>query len=162
MSAPDFDNSYAALPNRFYESVTPAQAPAARVLALNRPLSDRLGLDADWLRGPEGLAMLSGNRLPEGAASIAQAYAGHQFGNLSPQLGDGRAVLIGEIVAPDGTRFDLQLKGSGPTPFSRQGDGLAWTGPVLREYLVSEFMAACSVPTTRALAAVSTGRMVQR
>ena len=129
---------------------------------IQHPLAERLGLDPDWLAAPEGLAMLSGNALPPGAASIAQAYAGHQFGNLTPQLGDGRALLIGEVVAPDGKRFDLQLKGSGPTPFSRQGDGMAWLGPVLREYLDSEFMAAMGVPTTRALAAVSTGGIVQR
>ena len=162
MTAPRFDNSYAALPARFFAAATPAGSPNPQLLALNRPLAERLGLDPDWLAGPEGLAMLSGNALPPGAASIAQAYAGHQFGNLTPQLGDGRALLIGEVVAPDGKRFDLQLKGSGPTPFSRQGDGLAWLGPVLREYLDSEFMAAMGVPTTRALAALSTGGVVQR
>lgn len=162
MTAPQFDNSYTALPARFFAAAAPAGSPNPQLLALNRPLAARLGLDPDWLAGPEGLAMLSGNALPPGAASIAQAYAGHQFGNLTPQLGDGRALLIGEIVAPDGKRFDLQLKGSGPTPFSRQGDGMAWLGPVLREYLDSEFMAAMGVPTTRALAAVSTGGIVQR
>ena len=162
MTAPQFDNSYIALPARFFAAAAPAGSPDPQLLALNRPLAERLGLDPDWLTGPAGLAMLSGNALPPGAASIAQAYAGHQFGNLTPQLGDGRALMIGEIVAPDGKRFDLQLKGSGPTPFSRQGDGLAWLGPVLREYLDSEFMAAMGVPTTRALAAVSTGGIVQR
>ncbi|NHF72441.1 protein adenylyltransferase SelO [Paracoccus xiamenensis] len=162
MSAPQFDNSYTALPARFFARTAPAGSPDPQLLALNRPLAERLGLDPDWLSGAGGVAMLSGNALPEGAASIAQAYAGHQFGNLVPQLGDGRALMIGEIVAPDGKRFDLQLKGSGPTPFSRQGDGLAWLGPVLREYLDSEFMAAMGVPTTRALAAVATGGLVQR
>ena len=162
MTAPRFDNSYTALPARFFARTAPAGSPDPQLLALNAALAQRLGLDPAWLSGPEGLAMLAGNALPEGAASIAQAYAGHQFGNLVPQLGDGRALMIGEVVAPDGARFDLQLKGSGPTPFSRQGDGLAWLGPVLREYLDSEFMAAMGVPTTRALAAVATGGIVQR
>lgn len=162
MTAPRFDNSYTTLPARLFARVHPAGAPEPLLIALNRPLAARLGLDADWLESPEGLAMLSGNALPEGAASIAQAYAGHQFGHLSPQLGDGRALMIGEVVAPDGKRFDLQLKGAGRTPFSRQGDGKSWLGPVLREYLDSEFMAAMGVPTTRALAAVATGERVQR
>ena len=162
MSAPRFDNSYTKLPARMFARTAPAGSPAPQLIALNRPLATRLGLDGDWLAGPEGLAMLSGNAFPEGAASIAQAYAGHQFGHLSPQLGDGRALMIGEVVAPDGKRFDLQLKGAGRTPFSRQGDGKSWLGPVLREYLDSEFMAAMGVPTTRALAAVATGERVQR
>ena len=151
-----FDNSYARLPDGFFARVDPTPVPAPRLLALNQPLADRLGLDADWLRGPEGVAMLSGNAMPEGAEPIAQAYAGHQFGGFVPQLGDGRAVLLGEVVGPDGARFDIQLKGSGRTPFSRQGDGRAWIGPVLREYAVSEFMAAMGVPTARALAASPT------
>ncbi|RJL08628.1 protein adenylyltransferase SelO [Paracoccus siganidrum] len=157
-----FDNSYARLPEGFFARVKPTPVAEPRLLALNEPLAARLGLDAEWLRGPEGLAMLAGNGLPEGAEPIAQAYAGHQFGGFVPQLGDGRAVLLGEVVAPDGARFDIQLKGSGPTPFSRRGDGRAWLGPVLREYLVSEFMAAMGVPTTRALAAVATGETVWR
>lgn len=162
MNAPVFDNSYATLLPRMFARVDPSGSPEPALIALNRPLAERLGLDPDWLSGPDGLAMLSGNALPEGAASIAQAYAGHQFGHLSPQLGDGRALMIGEVVAPDGARFDLQLKGAGRTPFSRQGDGKSWLGPVLREYLDSEFMAAMGVPTTRALAAVATGERVQR
>lgn len=157
-----FDNSYARLPQGFFTRTAPTPVRAPRLIALNRPLAQRLGLDPDWLAGPEGLAMLSGNALPEGAEPIAQAYAGHQFGGFSPQLGDGRAVLLGEVLAPDGARFDLQLKGAGPTPFSRRGDGRAWLGPVLREYLVSEFMAAFGIPTTRALAAVATGEQVIR
>lgn len=157
-----FDNSYARLPQGFFTRTAPTPVAAPRLIALNRPLAERLGLDADWLAAPEGVQMLAGNALPEGAEPIAQAYAGHQFGGFSPQLGDGRAVLLGEVVAPDGTRFDLQLKGAGPTPFSRRGDGRAWLGPVLREYLVSEFMAAFGIPTTRALAAVSTGETVIR
>lgn len=153
-----FDNSYARMPQGFFQRVDPVPVRAPRLLALNAPLAARLGLDADALDA----AMLAGNTVPEGAAPLAQAYAGHQFGGFVPQLGDGRAVLLGEVVAPDGARFDIQLKGSGPTPFSRRGDGRAWLGPVLREYLVSEYMAAMGVPTTRALAAVATGETVLR
>lgn len=157
-----FDNSYARMPQGFFARVDPTPVSTPRLLALNTPLADRLGLDATALASPDGVAMLAGNAVPEGAEPIAQAYAGHQFGGFVPQLGDGRAVLLGEVVTPDGARFDLQLKGSGPTPFSRRGDGRAWMGPVLREYLVSEFMAAMNVPTTRALAAVATGDDVWR
>ena len=157
-----FDNSYARLPQGFFTRTAPTPVRDPQLVALNRPLAERLGLDADWLASPPGIAMLAGNALPEGAEPIAQAYAGHQFGGFVPQLGDGRAVLLGEVVAPDGARFDIQLKGAGPTPFSRRGDGRAWLGPVLREYLVSEFMAAFGIPTTRALAAVSTGEDVIR
>lgn len=157
-----FDNSYARLPAGFFARVAPTPVAAPRLLALNAPLAARLGLDGDWLSGPDGVAMLAGNAVPPGADPIAQAYAGHQFGGFVPQLGDGRAVLLGEVVAPDGARFDIQLKGSGPTPFSRRGDGRAWMGPVLREYITSEFMHAMGVPTTRALAAVATGETVWR
>ncbi|MFV0386043.1 protein adenylyltransferase SelO [Paracoccus sp. (in: a-proteobacteria)] len=157
-----FDNSYARLPGEFFAHVAPSPVRAPRLLALNKALAGRMGLDSDWLAGPDGQAMLAGNATPPGACPIAQAYAGHQFGGFVPQLGDGRAVLLGEVIAPEGTRFDLQLKGSGPTPFSRRGDGRAWLGPVLREYLVSEFMAAMGVPTTRALAAMATGETVWR
>ena len=157
-----FDNSYARLPDGFFARVRPTPVAAPSLIALNEPLAREMGLDPDWLRGPEGVAMLAGNDLPQGADPIAQAYAGHQFGGFVPQLGDGRAVLLGEVVAPDGQRHDIQLKGCGKTPFSRRGDGRAWVGPVLREYLVSEFMAAMDVPTTRALAAVSTGETVWR
>lgn len=157
-----FDNSYARLPRSFYAAVMPTPVSRPRLLALNRDLAARLGLDAGWLESPEGVSVLAGNTVPQGAEPLAQAYAGHQFGGFVPQLGDGRAVLLGEIMAPDGTRFDIQLKGSGQTPFSRRGDGRAWLGPVLREYLVSEFMAAMGVPTTRALAAVATGDTVWR
>lgn len=153
-----FDNSYARMPQGFYARVDPTPVTAPRLLALNGALADRLGMDRDALT----VEMLAGNAIPEGAAPLAQAYAGHQFGGFVPQLGDGRAVLLGEVVAPDGARFDIQLKGSGPTPFSRRGDGRAWMGPVLREYVVSEFMAAMGVPTTRALAAVATGDQVWR
>ncbi|WP_235756769.1 protein adenylyltransferase SelO [Paracoccus salsus] len=157
-----FDNSYARLPDGFFARVGPTPVTAPSLLALNEALASRLGLEADWLRSPEGIAMLAGNAVPDGAEPIAQAYAGHQFGGFVPQLGDGRAVLLGEVVAPDGARFDIQLKGSGKTPFSRRGDGRAWLGPVLREYVVSEFMHAMGVPTTRALAAVATGETVWR
>lgn len=157
-----FDNSYARLPERFYATVAPTPVAAPRLIRLNVPLATQLGLDPDWLKGPEGVAMLSGNGMPAGAASIATAYAGHQFGGFSPQLGDGRAILLGEVVDRNGKRHDLQLKGAGPTPFSRRGDGRAALGPVLREYIVSEAMAALGVPTTRALAAVLTGEPVRR
>ena len=157
-----FDNSYAALPDRFYARVDPTPVAEPRLLRLNRPLAEQLGLDPGWLASSAGIAMLSGNIVPEGAASIALAYAGHQFGHFVPQLGDGRAILLGEVVDRDGNRRDLQLKGSGRTPFSRQGDGRAALGPVLREYLVSEAMAALGIPTTRSLAAVITGESVWR
>ena len=157
-----FDNSYARLPPRFYAEVAPTPVAAPRLVRLNEALASRLGLDPGWLKGPEGVAMLAGNGMPAGAASIATAYAGHQFGGFSPQLGDGRAILLGEVVGRDGKRYDLQLKGAGPTPFSRRGDGRAALGPVLREYIVSEAMAALGIPTTRALAAVLTGEAVRR
>ncbi|MEO1026372.1 MAG: YdiU family protein, partial [Pseudomonadota bacterium] len=157
-----FDNSYARLPEQFYTKLAPTPVATPKLVALNTPLAERLGFDPDALKTPDGVAMLAGNDMPQGADPLAQAYAGHQFGQFNPQLGDGRAVLIGEIVAPDGARFDVQLKGSGPTPYSRMGDGRAWLGPVLREYIVSEAMAALGVPTTRALAAVTTGETVLR
>ncbi|MFN3525996.1 MAG: protein adenylyltransferase SelO [Paracoccus sp. (in: a-proteobacteria)] len=157
-----FDNSYARLPAGFFAHVAPTPVGTPRLLAVNEALAARLGLDAGRLASDEGVQVLAGNTVPEGAEPLAQAYAGHQFGGFVPRLGDGRAVLLGEVVAPDGARFDIQLKGAGQTPFSRRGDGRAWLGPVLREYLVSEFMAAMGVPTTRALAAVATGEMVQR
>ena len=157
-----FDNSYAGLPDRFYARIAPTPVAAPRLIALNRALAADLNLDADWLASPDGLDMVSGRQLPAGADPIAKAYAGHQFGNFVPQLGDGRAVLLGEVVGRDGARRDLQLKGAGPTPFSRRGDGRAALGPVLREYIVSEAMAALGIPTTRALAAVLTGEKVQR
>ncbi len=158
----EFDNSYARLPDRFFVRQRPSAVSQPGLIAVNAPLARALGLDPDLLCSPDWVAIFAGNALPEGATPIAQAYAGHQFGGWVPQLGDGRALLLGEIVAPDGRRFDLQLKRSGPTPFSRRGDGRAWIGPVLREYIVSEAMAALGVPTTRALAAVTTGDVVWR
>jgi uncharacterized protein YdiU (UPF0061 family) len=160
--APTFDNSYARLPDRFFARVSPTPVAAPKLVRVNRELALELGLDPDWLAGPQGLAMLSGSALPDGAEPIALAYAGHQFGQFVPQLGDGRAILLGEVVGRDGTRRDIQLKGSGRTPFSRRGDGRAALGPVLREYVVSEAMAALGIPTTRALAAVTTGEPVLR
>ncbi len=162
MTAIPFDNSYVRLPDRFFARRAPTPVAAPRLIRLNRPLAAKLGLDPDWLAGPAGVEMLAGNGVPDGADPIATAYAGHQFGNFVPQLGDGRAVLLGEVVDRDGQRRDIQLKGAGPTPFSRRGDGRAALGPVLREYLVSEAMAALGIPTTRALAAVATGEPVLR
>jgi serine/tyrosine/threonine adenylyltransferase len=129
---------------------------------VNTALAEQLGIDPDELTSPDGVAVLAGNRVPPGAEPMALAYAGHQFGHFVPRLGDGRAVLLGEVVGRDGIRRDIQLKGSGPTPFSRRGDGRAALGPVLREYLVSEAMAALGIPTTRTLAAVTTGQTVWR
>jgi uncharacterized protein YdiU (UPF0061 family) len=157
-----FDNTYARLPARFFQRQIPASVPNAKLIRVNRKLAQQLSIDPTWLASAEGLAMLSGNGLPEGAEPIAQAYAGHQFANFVPQLGDGRAILLGEVVDRDGNRRDIQLKGSGRTAFSRNGDGKAALGPVLREYIVSEAMAALGVPTARALAALSTGETVQR
>ncbi|WP_437288286.1 protein adenylyltransferase SelO [Sorangium sp. So ce406] len=157
-----FDNTYARLPDRFYARVSPAKVREPRVVKVNRALAEVLGLDADELASAEGAQVLAGNALPEGAEPIALAYAGHQFGSFVGQLGDGRAILLGEVVGKDGKRRDLQLKGAGRTPFSRGGDGRAALGPVLREYVVSEAMAALGVPTTRTLAAVTTGEPVYR
>lgn len=162
MNAIPFDNSYARLPDRFFARVNPTPVSAPRLIKLNVALARDLGLDPDWLAGPEGVEMLAGNRMAEGSEPIAAAYAGHQFANFVPQLGDGRAILLGEVIDRSGTRRDIQLKGSGRTPFSRMGDGRAALGPVLREYVVSEAMAALGVPTTRSLAAVTTGEPVVR
>jgi uncharacterized protein YdiU (UPF0061 family) len=159
---PEFDNTYARLPERFFARVTPAKVPDPTLIRVNDDLAGLLGIDPAWLRSDEGLGMVSGNQPPPGAEPIAQAYAGHQFGGFVPQLGDGRAILLGEIVGTDGIRRDVQLKGSGITPFSRNGDGKAALGPALREYLVSEAMHALGVPTTRALAVVTTGESVLR
>jgi uncharacterized protein YdiU (UPF0061 family) len=138
------------------------QAPDPRLLALNEPLAAELQLDATWLRSPEGLRLLVGNLVPSDATPVAQAYAGHQFGGFVPRLGDGRALLLGELVDVDGRLRDLHLKGSGRTPFARGGDGLAAVGPMLREYVISEAMHALGIPTTRSLAVVATGRPVRR
>lgn len=157
-----FDNSYFRLPDRFYAHQLPASVPEPKLIRGNKPLAKELGLDPAVFDSPEGAAIFSGNRVPAGAEPIALAYAGHQFGGWVPQLGDGRAILLGEVVDCHGVRRDIQLKGSGRTRFSRGGDGKAALGPVLREYIVSEAMFALGVPTTRALAAVTTGENVRR
>jgi uncharacterized protein YdiU (UPF0061 family) len=157
-----FDNTYARLPQQFYRHIAPTKVREPRLIKVNHPLAQLLGIHPLTLDSPEGAQLLAGNVIPEGAEPIALAYAGHQFGGFSPQLGDGRAILLGEVVGTDGVRRDIQLKGAGRTPFSRQGDGRAALGPVLREYIVSEAMAAFGVPTTRALAAVTTGEPVVR
>ena len=157
-----FENTYARLPEHFYARLDPTPVAAPRLVKLNVELARKLGLDPDALASPRGVEILAGNRVAEGAEPLALAYAGHQFGHFVPQLGDGRTNLLGEVLGRDGVRYDIQLKGSGPTPFSRGGDGRAALGPVLREYIVSEAMAALGVPTTRALAAVTTGQRVFR
>lgn len=157
-----FDNSYAQLPPQMFtpQMPTPVRAPA--LIAANADLADLLGIDPAEITGDAATQVFAGNHIPDGAAPLAQLYAGHQFGHWNPQLGDGRAILLGEVIGTDGVRRDLQLKGSGRTPYSRGGDGRAWLGPVMREYLVSEAMHALGVPTTRALAAVTTGEDVYR
>ncbi len=157
-----FENAYARLPERFFARQNPVPVAEPRLVKVNAQLAYALGLDAAALASEEGVAILAGNRVAEGSDPLAEAYAGHQFGHFVPQLGDGRANLLGEVVGRDGQRYDIQLKGSGRTAFSRGGDGRAAIGPVLREYLVSEAMAALGVPTTRTLAAVTTGELVIR
>ncbi|HEX9983689.1 MAG TPA: YdiU family protein [Thermoanaerobaculia bacterium] len=156
-----FDNSYARLPERFFTRTAPTPVAAPRLIHLNHALANDLGLDGEALAA-DGTAVFAGNVIPEGAEPIATAYAGHQFGSFVPQLGDGRAVLLGEVVDRSGVRRDIQLKGAGRTPWSRGGDGRAAVGPVLREYVISEAMAALGIRTTRALAAVTTGEPVFR
>jgi len=157
-----FDNSFARMPAPFQLPQLPTKVAKPRLIKLNTELATELGIDPDGLQGDVGAAIFSGNAVPEGAAPLAMAYAAHQFGNFVPQLGDGRAILLGEVIDAHGRRRDIQLKGAGPTPFSRRGDGRAALGPVLREYLVSEAMHALHIPTTRALAAVTTGEPVYR
>jgi uncharacterized protein YdiU (UPF0061 family) len=157
----NFDNSYARLPEAFHVRVNPVPVPAPKLVVFNAALAQFLGLNPDALKGDEGGAVFSGNRIPEGAEPISQAYAGHQFGSFT-MLGDGRAILLGEQLTPRGERFDIQYKGSGRTPFSRQGDGRAALGPMLREYIISEALHALGIPTTRSLAVVVTGEPVFR
>jgi uncharacterized protein YdiU (UPF0061 family) len=157
-----FDNSYARLPARFAARIAPSAAVAPRLIRFNERLAEHLGLDLAGADERALASLFSGQVLPDGAEPIAMAYAGHQFGHFVPQLGDGRAILLGEAIGRDGLRYDLQLKGAGQTPFSRRGDGRAALGPVLREYIVSEAMAAFGIPTTRSLAAVLTGDAVYR
>ncbi|WP_429121293.1 protein adenylyltransferase SelO [Ensifer sp. 4252] len=156
-----FDNSFARLPQQFFARVDPTPVAEPWLIKLNRPLAEELGLDVDSLKR-DGAQIFAGNSVPAGAAPLAMAYAGHQFGTFVPQLGDGRAILLGEVIDRNGQRRDIQLKGPGQTPFSRRGDGRAALGPVLREYIVSEAMFALGIPTTRALAAVVTGQPVYR
>ncbi len=157
-----FDNSFVRELQGLYVPWQARPAPAPRLLALNEELAGELGVDPDALRAPDGVAVLAGNVAPEGASPVAQAYAGHQFGGFVPRLGDGRALLLGEVLDVHGRRRDLHLKGSGRTPFARGGDGKAAVGPMLREYVIGEAMHALGVPTTRALAVVATGEQVAR
>lgn len=157
----NFDNSYASLSKSFFTEQNPETVPKPKLIILNHPLAQSLGLNREFLQSSYGVENFSGNKIPEGSLPLAQAYAGHQFGHLSI-LGDGRAVLLGEQITPKGDRFDIQLKGSGRTPYSRRGDGKAALGPMLREYIISEAMYALGIPTTRSLAVVTTGESVVR
>ena len=155
------EHTYAELPQLFHSPAAPTAVPDPRLVVFNRPLATSLGLDVEALERADGVAIFAGNALPEGGRPIAQAYAGHQFGHFTP-LGDGRAILLGEQITPSGDRMDIQLKGAGPTRFSRRGDGRAALGPMLREYIISEAMHALGIPTTRSLAVVTTGEPVYR
>ena len=157
----NLDNSYARLPKTFFSKTNPTPVPSPKLVILNNQLAASLGLNTEALESEEGVAALAGNKIPEGASPLAQAYAGHQFGHFT-MLGDGRAVLLSEQITPNDERFDIQLKGSGRTPFSRGGDGRAALGPMLREYIISEAMHALRIPTTRSLAVVTTGEPVIR
>ncbi|WP_141430741.1 YdiU family protein [Bacillus sp. 03113] len=157
----NFENSYARLPKSFFSSINPTPVRSPKLVILNHPLASSLGLNVQELQSEDGVAVLAGNEIPEGASPLAQAYAGHQFGHFN-MLGDGRAVLLGEQISPQGERVDIQLKGPGRTPYSRGGDGRAALGPMLREYIISEAMYALGIPTTRSLAVVTTGEAVIR
>lgn len=157
----NFKNSYASLPKELYRKTLPTPVEAPRLVLFNHDLAKTLGIKEEWLTSQEGVLELSGNKVPDGAEPLAQAYAGHQFGHFT-MLGDGRAILLGEQVTPEGTQFDIQLKGSGRTPYSRGGDGRAALGPMLREYIISEAMLGLGIPTTRSLAVVETGELVYR
>lgn len=157
----NFDNSYANLSKTFFTGQDPENVPKPKLIILNHSLATSLGLNEEFLQSKDGVEIFAGNKIPEGSLPLAQAYAGHQFGHLNI-LGDGRAVLLGEQITPKGDRFDIQLKGSGRTPYSRRGDGKAALGPMLREYIISEAMYALGIPTTRSLAVVITGESVIR
>ena len=157
-----FDSSFAKLPNTFFTRQDPVPVSNPEMLLFNHKLAVELGIDPDWAQSPNGGSVFAGNQVAPASTPLAQVYAGHQFGGWNPQLGDGRAILLGEVIDNNGVRRDIQLKGSGRTPYSRGGDGRAWLGPVLREFVVSEAMHALGIPTTRALAAVASGDMVQR
>ena len=158
----NFDNSYSRLPGQFYTRQNPVPVSAPSLIRINHALAEKLDIDPIWLESEEGISTVTGNKIPVGGDPIATVYAGHQFGGWSPQLGDGRAILLGEVLNKQNQRYDFQLKGSGPTPYSRGGDGRAAIGPILREYIVSEAMAAFHIPTTRILAAAATGDHVYR
>ncbi len=157
----NFDTSYLLLPKKFFTIQNPTKVSSPKLIILNQTLANELGLNADALQSKDGRAVLAGNQVPDGSLPLAQAYAGHQFGYFT-MLGDGRALLLGEQITPKGKRFDIQLKGSGRTPYSRGGDGRAALGPMLREYIISEAMFALGIPTTRSLAVVTTGESVIR
>ena len=157
----NFDNSYASLSKLFFTSTNPTPVSSPKLIIFNESLAKSLGLNGKKLQGKDGVDVFAGNVIPEGASPLAQAYAGHQFGHFN-MLGDGRAILLGEQISPQGVRVDIQLKGSGRTPYSRGGDGRAALGPMLREYIISEAMHALGIPTTRSLAVVSTGEPVIR
>ncbi|MFD1356878.1 YdiU family protein [Fictibacillus halophilus] len=157
----NLENSYASLPEKFYSTINPNPVQAPKLVVLNESLAKDLGLNVEALQGEDALQVFAGNKVPEGGSSLAQAYAGHQFGNFT-MLGDGRALMVGEQINPNGERFDIQLKGSGRTPYSRGGDGRAALGPMLREYIISEAMHGLGIPTTRSLAVVTTGEPVIR
>ncbi len=158
----NFDNSFSNLPNKFYSKIVPEKTKKPDLIILNKNLCDELNLDYKNLASSEGVNFLSGNLVLKNSDPLAMVYAGHQFGNWVPQLGDGRALLLGEVLAKNNVRYDIQLKGSGRTPYSRGGDGKAWLGPVIREYLVSEYMNNINIPTTRSLSAITTGDNVYR
>src|SRR4051812_10791656 len=155
------EHTYAELPQLFHADAVPTPVREPRLVAFNRSLAAMVGLEPEALDGPGGAAIFAGNVLPPGARPIAQAYAGHQYGHFTT-LGDGRAILLGEQITPHGGRLDVQLKGAGPTPYSRRGDGRAALGPMLREYIISEAMHALGIATTRSLAVVTTGESVIR
>ncbi|MEG0775100.1 YdiU family protein, partial [Clostridium sp.] len=157
----NLDNSYARLPEIFFTSQNPNPVLSPELVILNYPLAEALGLKGEALESKDSIEVFGGNKVPEGSSPLAQAYAGHQFGHFT-MLGDGRAVLLGEQITPEGERFDIQLKGSGRTPYSRGGDGRAALGPMLREYIISEAMHALGIPTTRSLAVVTTGQSIIR
>jgi serine/tyrosine/threonine adenylyltransferase len=157
----NLENSYARLPDKFYSTINLNPVEAPKLVVLNEPLAKELGLNINALQSEDALNIFAGNNVPESGSSLAQAYAGHQFGNFT-MLGDGRALMVGEQITPKGERFDIQLKGSGRTPYSRGGDGRAALGPMLREYIISEAMHGLGIPTTRSLAVVTTGEPVIR
>ena len=157
-----FDNSYSRLPERFYSRQLPTKVPVPKLINLNEELAIDLGLDPEVLKTPGGVQILTGNSIPDGAEPLAMAYAGHQFGSWVPELGDGRVLLLGELIGLDGVRRDIQWKGSGPTRFSRMGDGRAVLGPIMREYIISEGMNGLGIPTARTLSAALTGEKIMR